>query len=212
MNNNNEDFQALSDIRSLMERSSRFISLSGLSGVFAGFFALLGVWILCWRYSIDLFSTGYYQIAITTDGALNHEFLVFTITVAVGVLMASVLVGVFLTSRKAKEKDQSIWDPTAKRLLINLMIPLITGGLFCLVLMHHRFVGLIAPATLIFYGLALLNASKYTLDDVRYLGIAQIMLGLIASYYIGFGLLFWAVGFGLFHIIYGIIMYKKYEA
>lgn len=212
MNNNNEDLQAISEIRSLMERSSRFISLSGLSGVFAGLFALLGVWILCWRYSIDLFSTGYFQVAITEDGALNQEFLLFTFAVAIGVLMASVLAGVVLTTRNAKEKGQSIWDPTAKRLLINLMIPLISGGLFCLVLMYHRFVGLIAPATLIFYGLALLNASKYTLEDVRYLGIAEIIIGLIASYYIGFGLIFWAAGFGLFHIIYGIVMYKKYEA
>jgi hypothetical protein len=212
MNNNNEDLQALSEIRSLMERSSRFISLSGLSGVFAGFFALVGVWIFCSRYNLSPMSNGYYQVALTENGELNLDFLVFIFAVAFGVLLASVLAGVILTTRKAKEKGQSIWDPAAKRLLINLTIPVITGALFCLALMYHRFVGLVVPATLIFYGLALINASKYTLDDVRYLGIAEIILGLIASYYIDFGLLIWVAGFGLFHIIYGIVMYKKYEA
>ncbi len=212
MNKNNEELQALSEIRSLMERSSRFISLSGLSGVFAGLFALLGVWIVCWRYNLSIWIPGYYQLAILDNGELNTGFSLFVFAVAMGVLIASFLTGIILTKRKAKEQDQSIWDPIAKRLLINLMIPLITGGLFCLVLIYHGFVGLLAPVTLIFYGLALINASKYTLEDIRYLGICEIILGLLASYYIGFGLLFWAVGFGLFHIIYGIVMYKKYEA
>ena len=113
--------------------------------------------------------------------------------------------------RKAKRKGLPVWDSTAKRLLLNLLIPLATGGLFCLVLLYHRQVGMIAPATLIFYGLALLNASKYTLNDIRYLGILEIIIGLIASVYIGYGLLFWAVGFGVLHIVYGIVMYSKYE-
>jgi hypothetical protein len=43
------------------------------------------------------------------------------------------------------------------------------------------------------------------------LGICEIGLGLIASIYMGYGLLFWAVGFGVLHIIYGIVMYMKYE-
>jgi len=68
----------------------------------------------------------------------------------------------------------------------------------------------VAPLTLIFYGLALVNASKYTLSEIRSFGIAEIVLGLIAMAFIGYGLLFWAIGFGLLHIIYGIIMHVRY--
>ena len=127
------------------------------------------------------------------------------------VLVASIVVGLILTWRSAKKNGQTIWDATAKRMLINLMIPLVTGGFFCMILLIHGLIGLVAPVTLIFYGLALINGSKYTLDDIRYLGICEIILGLLASIFIGYGLLFWAIGFGVLHIVYGLLMYNKYE-
>ena len=55
------------------------------------------------------------------------------------------------------------------------------------------------------------NASKYTLNDIRYLGLTEIFLGLVALVFLEYSLLFWAIGFGLVHIIYGIVMYYKYE-
>ena len=90
-------------------------------------------------------------------------------------------------------------------------ISVFAGGLFCLVLLQYGIVGLVAPATLIFYGLALLNASKFTIGDIKYLGIANVFIGLIASQFVGYGLYFWALGFGIFHIIYGVILYNKYD-
>ncbi len=211
MDNQNEQLETLSEIRSLMERSSRFISLSGLSGVFAGIFALLGAVAAYIHLNLNISSSRYYEYATNADGESNKGFFVFFFTDAIIVLVASLVAGSMLTMRKAKRKGLPVWDSTSKRLLLNLLIPLATGGLFCLVLLYHRQVGMIAPATLIFYGLALLNASKYTLNDIRYLGILEIIIGLIASVYIGYGLLFWAVGFGVLHIVYGIVMYSKYE-
>ncbi|MGE5429024.1 MAG: hypothetical protein ACM3O8_14110, partial [Methylococcaceae bacterium] len=66
-------------------------------------------------------------------------------------------------------------------------------------------------AMLIFYGLALVNAGKFTLSEVHYLGITEIVLGLMAAVFINWGLLFWALGFGVMHIVYGMMMYYKYE-
>lgn len=210
MNKENEHLQALSDIRSMMEKSSRFISLSGLSGVFAGTFALIGAAAVYWKANRTFDMVEYYN---RSDGALSspQDFLIFMLVDAFLVLLASLIAGIVLTMRKAKQKGQSIWDATSKRLLINMLIPLAAGGFFCLILLYHGLIGLVAPATLLFYGLALLNASKYTLDDIRYLGIFQIVLGLISSLFIGYGLLFWALGFGVLHIVYGILMYNKYE-
>jgi hypothetical protein len=211
MNQEQEHLETISEIRSLMERSSRFISLSGLSGVFAGIFALIGAAAAYIYFNLSLTTPRYYDYAITDQGESNTNFYLFFFINAICVLTASIAVGSFLTIRKAKQANQSIWDNTAKRLLINLLIPLIAGGAFCLILVYHGFIGMVAPATLLFYGLALINASKYTLSDIRYLGICEIILGLIAAVYIGYGLLFWAAGFGILHIVYGVIMYIKYE-
>lgn len=205
MEDNKEHLQAINDIRTMMERSSRCISLSGLSGVFSGIFALVGAF-----FAIDKYETATSNYKMLGDQELVNITIYF-FEVAGAVLISSLLVGTLLTIRNSKRKGLNIWDGSTKRLIINLAIPLVAGGLFCLVLLYHGIIGLVAPATLIFYGLALLNASKYTFNDIRYLGICEIILGLLASFFVGYGLLFWAVGFGILHIIYGTVMYFKYE-
>ena len=194
----------LNEIKDIMSRSSKFISLSGLSGVFAGIFALIGAYFAYQMVFIDQDYLGYKRAAAT------NENLTVILIIALITLVLSLGVGIFLSTRKAKKDNQKLWDLQTKRLLLNLLIPLITGGIFCLILLFNGYVGIIAPLTLIFYGLALVNASKYTLKEVRSLGIAEIILGLIATYFIGFGLLFWSIGFGVLHIIYGIIMKIRY--
>ena len=210
-----DHLQTLNEIRSLMEKSSRFISLSGLSGVFAGIFALLGTAAVFIFYN-DFFYPRYYNLGVYLREDLIHgkdlsNFLIFSFIDAALILLFAIGFAIFFTTRRARKNGQSIWDATIKRLLINTFIPLATGGLFCIALLYHKQIYLIAPATLVFYGLALLNASKYTLNEIKYLGISEIIIGLIASVYVGYGLIFWAFGFGILHIVYGAIMYFKYE-
>ncbi len=211
MNNQNDHLKTLSDIRSMMERSSRFISLSGLSGVSAGIFALLGAAAVYIFFNISPFEGTYYYEAAAAPTKWGIDPLRFLILDAAIVLICALASGIFFTTRQAKQKGQKIWGALTQRLLISLAIPLVAGGLYCIALMRYGMFGLVAPTTLIFYGLALLNASKYTFDDVRYLGICEIVLGLIAINFLGYGLEFWAIGFGILHIIYGTLMYNKYE-
>ena len=211
MNNQNDHLKTLSDIRSMMERSSRFISLSGLSGVAAGIFALLGAAAVYVFFNISPFEGTYYYEAAGSPARWGIEPISFLILDAAIVLICAVASGIFFTTRQAKQKGQKIWGALTQRLLISLAIPLVAGGLYCIALMRYGMFGLVAPTTLIFYGLALLNASKYTFDDIRYLGICEIVLGLIAINFLGYGLEFWALGFGVLHIIYGTLMYNKYE-
>lgn len=201
-----EQLQQLAEIRSLMEKSSRFISLSGLSGVGAGVCALLGSAAAWWRLQQYNLSTINYA---EQRGALMIELLL----IAGLTLVAALGIGGFFTWRKARRQGQGLWDQSSRQLLGNLFIPLITGGLFCLLLLKQGMVSMIAPATLIFYGLALVNASKYTLNDIRYLGFCQIALGLLNASFIslGNGLLFWTMGFGILHIVYGVYLHLKYE-
>lgn len=206
MNQPKDHLDTLHEIRDLMEKSSRFISLSGLSGVFAGIFALFGAaTAFVILQSESFFYTDY-------RAALNHTQVLWLLVLdAVITLFLSFIVAIIFTVRQARKKGQAIWSKTTQRLTINMMIPLVTGGVFCLAFLYQGYIGIIAPSMLVFYGLALINGSKYTLHDIRYLGICEIILGLIATFFIGYGLLFWAIGFGILHIIYGIVMYRKYE-
>jgi hypothetical protein len=193
-------------IRSMMERSSRFISLSGLSGVVAGLAAVIGavyVFFVFKREGIDYFDGD----RNVFGPALVKELLIIGILI----LTAALLSGYIFTANKSKRKGLKIWDATTRRLLITFAVPLVTGGIFCLALLYHHLFVFVAPATLIFYGLALVSAERYTLTDIKYLGYCQIVLGLISLFILGWGLLFWTIGFGILHIVYGLIMHKKYK-
>lgn len=202
----NKYLNDISEIKNMMNKSSRFISLSGLSGVLAGIYSLIGAYLAHKIIYTDSYELGSYLNLIVTEDAMIRLF-----AIAFGVIFLSLITGIILSTKKAKKQDEKIWDASSKRLLINFMIPLMTGGIFILFLIEKEIYGFVAPLTLIFYGLACVNASKYTLGDVRYLGITLLILGLISTYFIGFGLLFWALGFGICHLFYGAVMYFKYE-
>ncbi|SMC84070.1 hypothetical protein [Pedobacter nyackensis] len=206
MNKQEEQLNALNDIKKLMDRSSRFISLSGLSGVFAGFTALVGAYLA--HGEIANYLNGTY-----TYGSSIEDLEFNLLKIGFGVLLVALTGGLLLTLRQSRKKNLPFWDRTTKNLLLNLAIPLVSGGLFivALLLAHPGTYGLIAPSCLVFYGLALINASKYTYTDIRFLGFCEIILGLIAMFNIGYGLYFWAIGFGVLHIFYGTLMYFKYE-
>jgi hypothetical protein len=210
--NEQEHLKTLSDIKNIMERSSRFLSLSGLSGIFIGFYALAGASAAWWYLGSNNFqATSYYNLVNAADPETYKPFLTFLISDASLVLLMSLITAYILTQRLAKKQGLKIWDTSAKRLLVNLIIPLSAGGTYCLILLHEHELGLVAPSLLMFYGLSLVNAGKYTYNDIRYLGVSEIILGLIAAMNTGYGLLFWTFGFGVMHIIYGITMYFKYE-
>lgn len=207
---NQQYIDQLKDIRELMDRSSRFLSLSGLSGILAGLYACIGATLV--HYVLKMHRTTY----LTTYGKLEEHFFesrtfLLIAGIAAAVLFLSVLTAVVLSQRKAKKTGQSIWNKSSRRLLINFAIPLTTGGIFGILLLRDQHYGLIASVTLIFYGLALVNASKYTYETLRSLGIAFIVLGMLSEVFPGYGLYFWAAGFGLLHIIYGTYMYLKFD-
>jgi hypothetical protein len=203
----NQHLDALKDIRKMMQRSSRFISLSGLSGIAAGVWALIGAWFAYdWIYE--------YYVQYENDGYTNPAFRSLKINLfllAAAVLALALLSAFYFTWRRAGKNKLPLWDHTSKLLTINMMIPLITGGIFILTLLQYNEWHFVAPACLVFYGLALVNGSKYTLSDIRYLGIMEIILGLINTQFIHSGLYFWAIGFGVLHIIYGFVMWWKNE-
>jgi hypothetical protein len=204
-----QSLETLQDIKRMMERSSRFISLSGLSGVSAGICALIGAWIA--HGWIAEYSGGNFISRLIHRQDRTNDLKWKLIELAIIVLIAALATSTLMTWRKARRSRLPIWDPTSRRLAINMMIPLAAGGFFVLGLLYRSDWEYVAPSCLVFYGLALVNASKYTLTDIRYLGLLEIALGCICMYYPHDGLYFWAAGFGALHIVYGLIMWWKYE-
>jgi hypothetical protein len=192
MDKNITSADELKTIRKIMEDSTRFLSLSGLSGIFAGIFAIAGATV-AW-----FLRTPVMRWQLITD--------------AIIVLVLSIVFTLWLSQRKARRAGKALWTPVLRRLVVNMMIPLLSGGLFIIILLIQNHIQLIVPGMLIFYGLALVNAGKFTYGEVFYLGLLEIATGLLAAMLPTLGLYFWTFGFGFLHIVYGLFMYRKYEA
>ena len=215
MDTSKSHLEQISEIRNMMERSSKFISLSGLSGVWVGLIALFGMGAVVFNYQ-DYFVLRYsdpvnnypdYMLSI----GLFEEFVKFLLIDGFIVLSLAILGAVALTLRKSNKKGLPVWDKSTKRFLVSLSVPLFTGGFLILILVYQGFLSIAGPMTLIFYGLALFNAGRYSLIEIRYLGLMEIVLGLMATLFVGYSAIFWAIGFGILHIIYGGVMYFKYD-
>ena len=204
----NQYLKDIGEIKDLMNKSSRFLSLSGISGILAGIYALLAAW---WAFDI-IYATAEPSKEAYRSIVIYEMEMLQLFGMAVIVVVLSVLTAIFFSWRKAKKHGEKLWDPVARRMLINFLIPLVTGGIFILFLIEKESYAYIAPLMLVFYGLACVNASPYTIGYLRYLGITMLVIGLLSVYFLGYGLFFWALGFGLCHIIYGILIYYKYDS
>lgn len=203
----NPDYEKdIATIRSMMERSSKFLSLSGMSGILAGVYALIGAAI---AYSMLADPAAPLQYRV--DAAARPDLRIRLIMLATVVLALSITTAVLFSKRKARKHGQQLWNPTSRLILINFLVPLVAGGLFIITMLFTGHAALAAPACLLFYGLGLVNASANTFNEIRYLGFCQIALGLISAAMPDYGLVCWAIGFGALHIFYGAVMHKKYD-
>jgi uncharacterized membrane protein YidH (DUF202 family) len=195
-----ESLQAIHDIRGMMERSARFLSLSGWSGIWAGGTALVGA------------AIGH-EWLLPVLREQNDSFGAYTkpLIVAILIFIVAFAGAYYFTWRKMRREGTSLWHPASKQLILAVALPMVVGGVFVLAFMYNGHPVYIASACLAFYGLALVNGSKHTVTDIRYLGYLEILLGCICLLIPGLGFWFWVIGFGILHILYGIIMWNKYD-
>ncbi len=208
MKDKSKPFEDLDTIRNIMENSTRFLSLSGLAGVFAGLTAIAGAAVAYYLIFKGNFSAEFFSALTAEELKLIKQWSVFD---AVAVLIAAVIVAYILSYRKAEKKGLRMWTPVSKRFLVSMIVPLISGGLLILIIFIQNQFNLIIPFMLIFYGLALVNAGKFTYNEVFYLGLMQIISGLTAAALPEYALILWSFGFGFLHIAYGLLLYRKYE-
>ncbi|MDR2563711.1 MAG: hypothetical protein LBC98_07185 [Prevotellaceae bacterium] len=194
--NRKQGLDSIEDIRNMMERSSRFISLSGWSGVSAGIFALFGAW----------FAGKTIKSVEAIEHIVKQLAIIGTLTF-VGALLSAFA----FTWMRSRKTGVPIWGRAARQLLVSLAVPMFAGGSFILYLLWNRQIALVAPGCLTIYGIALFCGSRQTFEEIRYLAYSEMILGLCSLFYTGYGLYFWAAGFGLLHIIYGVIMWIRHE-
>jgi len=220
MTEQSQHLDTIQDIRQLMQKSSRFISLSGLSGIAAGLCALVAAWFTqgeLTRYhaahgwvranrSAEYDASGGYVLMPGYRQLAQELILIAVVTFGVAFALAF-----FFTYLRSKKTGVPIWGFTARRVMFSVIVPMIAGGLVILRLIDLGGYGLIAPCCLIFYGLGLISAGRYTFEEIKYLGYGQLVLGALNLWLIGYGLLFWALGFGVLHMVYGFLMWWKHE-
>ena len=204
MEKHEEQLAAIQEMRDMMDQATRFKSISGLSGILAGILTFVCLYTIYLVTGISPFeSEALDRMWLSSLQALTLCFI--------SLLIVCIGIGFYLAMRNAKQSGKSAWDNAAKRLAFSLAIPVFAGGIFSILLARFGLIAIAAPATLLFYGMGLVSASKYTLDAVRTVGLLFIFLGLLATYFLAYGLLIWTLGFGLLHVIYGFIIYVKYE-
>jgi len=208
MKDRSKSFEDLDTIRTIMENSTRFLSLSGLAGVFAGLTAIAGAAVAYFLIFRESFSADFFSALSADEMAVIKQWSAID---AVAVLVIAIAVSFILSYRNAAKKGLRMWTPVSKRFLVSMIVPLVSGGILILILYLQNQFNLLIPSMLIFYGLALVNAGKFTYSEVFYLGLLQILSGLAAAALPGYALFFWTFGFGFLHIAYGLLLYRKYE-
>lgn len=204
--NKNQYTDDLAHIRSMMERSSRFLSLSGWAGILPGIFALAGLAMAVWFIS-QAQQFWWYGDAPASNSPLAFQL----IATAMIVLGLSIFSSWYTCMRKARNENQATWTPAIRNMLLHFAIPLAAGAIILGWIYLKAEWGLLAPVMLSFYGLALVQVSQFTLRSVFWLGIIEITLS-IPSGIPGWGIPMLAIGFGVAHIVYGIMMFNKPKA
>ena len=204
----NKAIQSVNEIKELMERSSKFVSLSGLTGILVGIYSLIGSWLAVRALGLQDITTGTYSKVLNVTTPMRLKVIVI---LAAGVLVASIITAFAISYYKSRKSKQKLFNKLTYRLIWNFSIPLLTGGLFCMALLYHGHYGLTSSVMLLFYGMTLVNVSKYTFSNIGWLGYTFVVLGLLDCFFEGHGLLFWTLGFGVLHIIYGVLFYFLYE-
>ncbi len=208
--NQDKSLEALKEIRSIMHNSTKFVSLSGVSGVWAGFVALAGS-----AYAYYLLNKPDNMLVMGSSFEENESYFdpvtrqVFFL--AIGIFVVALAGAFYFTQRKSKSLGQTMWNHVAKQMIFQGFFPMAAGAILCLRFIYFGYINLIAPSCLIFYGLAVISASKFTHSEVKYLGIMEVTLGCIALTMTNYGLYYWAAGFGVLHIVYGLLMWNKYD-
>ncbi len=180
-------------IRQLMERSTKYSTFSGFSGILAGAASITGC--LVTR-----------SLSQTDPAAFRVAFLVTWSLVILFAIGADYL----LTKRRAARVGKRVLSRLGKQMFLASAPGLGTGALLTLYFLRHNLLGDIYPVWMLCYGIAVCAVGLFSQREVSYLGAAFLLAGAATLLFCPtFGLPMMAVTFGAFHILYGIAVSRK---
>src|SRR5271156_2059440 len=144
--NKEVSLETLQEIRSIMDRSARFITLSGWSGIWAGSTALVGAYIgYGWLKNPQIRYAG-----LTSEGTFDYfdPFINRLILLAIGVFIVAISGGVYFTYQKTKAHGSKLWNNASRQLMLQLFYPLFAGGVFSVTFIYYGCSMFVAPACL----------------------------------------------------------------
>ncbi|MFB3891755.1 MAG: hypothetical protein ACE15C_07000 [Phycisphaerae bacterium] len=213
--------EELKIIRQLMERPIRCSTMSGYSGILAGCAALAGLAadsLICAYYAVGRGGESW-QEPITSP-----RVAMWTNAVVWGCVFLVALAGTLgLTRLREIRSGMPFWSPVKRKLLRTILPPFVAGAGLTSAIMYRWYIsdgpnewGLIPPVWMLFYGVACWQVGEFSIRELRYMGAAFIVAGLLTA-------AFWqahfpglapgeapyltlGATFGGFHIVYGIVV------
>jgi len=120
-------------------------------------------------------------------------------------------IGLFAMWQKSKLAGTSLNTAPARKFALSFVPPLVCGVAITLGLWRLGHFEAMIPVWLLLYGAAVVTGGSYSVRAVPIMGWCFIVLGAVAFFLpASTGNIMMAIGFGLFHIIFGIVIARKY--
>jgi hypothetical protein len=176
-------------IRDTMERSTHFTAVPGYGGMLIGFTAIGAAYIA------------------HTQAPLIRDWVIVWLVEAV----LAFCIGLFAMWQKSKLAGTTLNSVPAKKMILSFVPPMICGVIITLGLWRYGdFVSMI-PVWLLLYGAAVVTGGSYSVRAVPIMGWCFIALGAIAFFLpANTGNLMMTLGFGLLHMVFGLVIARKY--
>ena len=175
-------------IRETMERSAVFTSVPGYGGMLMGATAVVAAY-------------------IAHSQATIRDWLTVWLIEAV----LAFLIGLLAMWQKTKLSQTSLFSAPAKKLAMNALPPMLCGVFITLGLWRFGSFEAMMPVWILCYGAAVVCAGAFSVKVVPVMGWCFIALGAVAFFLpLWTGNLMMALSFGALHLVFGLIIGRRY--
>jgi len=175
-------------IRETMERAAAFTAVPGWGQVGVGATALAAAALAARQPTVELWLVTWLAEAVV-----------------------ALALGGWALARKAHAANDPILSGPARRFGLSFVPPLAAGGLLTVALYRAGVVQALPATWLMMYGVGVTTAGAFSVRIVPVMGLCFMLLGVVALF--GpppWGNWFMAAGFGGLHIVFGVIIARRY--
>lgn len=186
-----------------MQENTTPYSLKRYSGILLGLYGFSAV------YLINILISGE-SSGIELVSQLPLLFLQIGVTVIAVVFILISLFTLWIGAKITRKRNkQNFSNALTKKIRWQTLISLLVLLIIIILISNKGYFSLTAPLSLFFYGLFLLNLSRISSKGLIYLALAEIILAIVAYFIYDTEIIFLAIGFGLFPILFGIFTFNN---